>query len=174
MDHLKDYIIQFVGLALGNHQFEFEIDDRFFEHFEYSQIQHGHITVTVTIEKQERMMIAGFQINGRLLMPCDRCSDEFEFPINSQQQLIIKFGAEYEEESDDVVIIPETEHKFDLAPYIYEYVHLSLPAKIVHPDDENGNSTCDPDMLKRLTPFTHSESTDPRWEALRKLNPDQL
>jgi len=79
-------------------------------------------------------------------------------------------GAEYIEESEDVVVIPETEYQFDLSSYIYEFIHLALPARLLHPDDENGNSTCDPDMLLRLDTLRTPDTVDPRWEALRKLN----
>ncbi len=174
MNRLKEYTIQFVGLELGNHHFEYEVNDSFFEHFEFSQIQHGNIHVTVDLEKMERMMIFNIGIEGEALVTCDRCTNEFNISLSDTQRLIVKLGAEYMEESEDVVIIPETDYKFDLAPYIYEYIHLALPARILHPDDENGNSTCDPEMLRLLETLVPNEDhSDPRWEALKKLNPDQ-
>ena len=174
MNRLKDYHIQFVGLEPGNHQFEFDVNDSFFEHFEFSQIQQGKVHVTVDLEKSERMMVLDIALEGEVVVTCDRCTNEFEFPLSDSQRLIVKLGAEYMEESEDVVVIPETEYKFDLSPYIYEFIHLALPARLLHPDDEDGNSTCDPDMLKLLEKLTPTEdSVDPRWEALRKLNTDQ-
>jgi len=173
VNHLKEFNIQFVGLELGNHQFEFLVQDSFFEHFEFSQIQKGHVRVTVELEKSERMMIFNIGLEGEVLVTCDRCTNDFYFPLSDTQRLIVKLGAEFMEESEDVVVIPETEYKFDLAPYIYEFIHLALPARLLHPDDEHGKSTCDPDMLRRLETFTPTETLDPRWEALRKLNTDQ-
>ncbi len=170
MNHLKEYTIQFVGLELGNHQFEFEVNDSFFEHFEFSQIHQAQIHVAVDLEKMERMMIFNISLEGKALVTCDRCTNEFYFPIADIQRLIVKLGAEYLEESEDVVVIPETEYKFDLSPYIYEFVHLALPAQLIHPDDEEGNSTCDPEMLRLLEKHTPTETIDPRWEALKKLN----
>lgn len=174
VNRLKEYTIQFVGLEPGNHQYEFEVNDTFFEQFEFSQIQHGQINVTVDLEKMERMMIFNIGIEGEALVTCDRCTEEFNFPISDTQRLIVKLGAEYMEESEDVVVIPETEYKFDLSPYIYEFIHLALPARLLHPDDEDGNSTCDPEMLRLLEKLTPTEDTfDPRWEALKNLNTDQ-
>jgi uncharacterized protein len=173
VNHLKEYTIQFVGLELGNHQFEYEVDDSFFENFEFSQIQHGQVHVTVDLEKMERMMIMNLSLKGNVLVTCDRCTSEFNFPLSDIQRLIVKLGSEYLEESDDVIVIPETEYQFDLAPYIYEFIHLALPARLLHPEDENGNSTCDPDMLQLLKKLTPSGTVDPRWEALKKLNTDQ-
>jgi uncharacterized protein len=173
VNRLKEYNIQFVGLEPGNHQFEFEVNDSFFEHFEFSLIQKGQIHVSVDLEKMERMMIFTIGLEGKVLATCDRCTNEFEYPLSDNQQLIIKLGAEYIEESEDVVVIPETEYQFNLAPYIYEFIHLALPAQIIHPDDEDGNSTCDPEMLRILNTLAPTESVDPRWEALKKLNTDQ-
>lgn len=173
MNRLKEYTIQFVGLEPGNHQFEFEVNDSFFEHFEYSFIQQGNIHITVDLQKMERMMIFNISLAGRVHVTCDRCTNEFDFPLSDNQQLIVKLGAEYLEESEDVVVIPDTEYQFALAPYLYEYIHLALPARLLHPDDEEGNSTCDPDMLQRLGTFAPNEAIDPRWEALKKLNTEK-
>jgi uncharacterized protein len=173
VNRLKEYNIQFVGLEPGNHQFEYEVKDSFFEHFEFSQIQHGDIKVTVSLEKMERMMIFDIGIEGDVLVTCDRCTNEFKLTLSDSQRLIVKLGAEYLEESEDVVVIPETDYQFDLSSYIYEFIHLALPARILHPDDENGSSTCDPEMLRLLETLTPSETVDPRWEALKKLKTDQ-
>jgi uncharacterized protein len=172
VNRLKEFNIPFVSLELGNHQFEFEVTDSFFEYFEFSLIQHGDVHVMVDLEKMERMMVFTIKLDGEVLVTCDRCTNEFEFPLSDTQRLIVKLGAEYMEESEDVVIIPETEYQFGLAPYIYEFIHLALPARLLHPDDEKGNSTCDPDMLRRLNAMAPHETIDPRWEALKKLNTD--
>jgi len=169
VNRLKEYNIQFVGLEPGNHIFEFEVNDSFFEHFEYSIIQQGKVFVTVDLEKMERMMIFSVSLKGDVTVPCDRCTHDVSLPVEDTQQLIVKLGAGYEEESEDVVIIPETDYKFDLSTYIYEFIHLSLPARLLHPDDENGNSTCDPEMLRLLDNLAPAESVDPRWEALKNL-----
>jgi len=173
VNRLRDYHIQFVGLEPGLHEFEFEVNDSFFEHFEFSLIQHGEVHVKVALEKSERMMIYTVGLEGKVLVTCDRCTDEFYFPVSDTQKLIVKLGAEYFEESEDVVVIPETDYQFDLSPYIYEFIHLALPVQLVHPDDEQGNSTCDPEMLRILESLSTTENVDPRWEALKKLNTDQ-
>jgi uncharacterized protein len=172
VNRLKEYNIQFVGLEPGNHIFEFEVNDSFFEHFEYSLIHHGHVHVMVDLEKSERMMIFTINLEGDVMVPCDRCTHDVNLPVSDTQRLIVKLGAEYEEESEDVVIIPETEYKFDLSTYIYEFIHLSLPARLLHPDDENGNSTCDAEMLRLLEKLAPAESVDPRWDALKNLKTD--
>jgi len=172
MNPLKEYQIHFVGLELGNHKLEFEVDDKFFEQFEFSQIKQGKVLVNIDLEKMARLMVFNFDLEGSVRVTCDRCSNEFDLPISDKQKLIVKFGLDYMEESDDVIVIPETDHKFDVAPYIYEFIHLALPVRSVHPDDEHGNSTCDPDMMQRLEKLAPTEIHDPRWEALQKLKMD--
>ena len=169
VNRLKEYNIQFVGLEPGNHQFEFDVDDSFFEHFEFSQIQHGNVHIAVDLEKSERMMIFNIALQGKVQVTCDRCNEEFDFELSDTEKLIVKLGAEYVEESDDVVVIPETEYQFSIASYVYEFIHLALPARLLHPEDKNGNSNCDKDMLQRLESLRAPETIDPRWEALKKL-----
>jgi uncharacterized metal-binding protein YceD (DUF177 family) len=120
----------------------------------------------------ERMMVYNINLQGEVLVTCDRCTNEFLYALSDNEKLIVKLGSEYMEESEDVVVIPDSEYKFDLSPYIYEFIHLALPARLLHPDDEDGNSTCDPDMLKRLQKLAPADAIDPRWEALKKLNTD--
>ena len=62
-------------------------------------------------------------------------------------------------------------NSFNEKQHIYEYIQLALPIKRVHTDDSEGNSTCDPEMLKKLNEFIVEEenNTDPRWDELRKL-----
>ncbi len=166
---LKKYIIQFGGLSIGNHNFEFHVDDAFFEDFEYSEIKKGNIIVDISLEKQETMLILNFTINGNVNISCDRCTDFFDIPISTNEQLIIKFGEKDFEETDDILVIPFTEHKVDLSQLIYEYINLSLPIKRVHPDDKQGKATCNPEIIKFMEGLSEKESTDHRWDALKKL-----
>jgi uncharacterized metal-binding protein YceD (DUF177 family) len=170
VDYLKDFIIHHQGLSVGNHQYEFEVNDRFFEHFEYSQLRHGMVQVALNLDKQERMMVLNFRFNGEVEVCCDRCGEEFMMPLNRSDYLIVKFGSEFQEENADVLIIPVSEYKFDVAPYIYEYLHLGLPSRIIHPDDAAGRTTCNTDILSRLEKMSPHVSDDSRWDALKKLN----
>jgi uncharacterized protein len=169
VDRLREYSIPFLGLSLGSHQFEFEIDDSFFENFEYSQIHSARIHADVTMERQERMLIFRFSFTGFIHTNCDRCTEEFDLKVDDTQQLVVKFGHEFKEESEDVIVIPDMDHKFNIAQYIHEYLQLMLPIRIVHPDDENGKSTCNPDMLKRIEELSRHQNIDPRWEVLQKI-----
>ena len=172
MNYLRHFIIPFSGLKVGNHTFAFEIDDKFFEHFDYSEIRKGKVHVDCLLDKQARMMVLFFDIAGTVRVPCDRCAEEFDQLVEGKQKLIVKFGADHTEESEEVLVITEKEHELDISQFLYEYVHLLLPIKKVHGTDENGNSLCNPEVI-RLIKETEDHPVDPRWEVLKKLKDDK-
>lgn len=172
MDYLKNFVIPFVGLSTGDHQFDFQIDDKFFANFEYSEIQRANVRVDLTLSKSERMLVLNFRMFGTLEVTCSRCAGLFDQPIEGEETLYVKYGQEYREEDDNVVVIPEHESQINVAPFIYDYLSLMVPYRVVHPVDENGQSTCDPDMISRIDKSAENKDTDPRWDKLKDLNID--
>ena len=166
----KEFIIQFSGLALGKHDFDFEIKDAFFNEFEFVDIESGNINLNMTMEKSERMLILDFNFEGNVTVTCDRCGDNFEMPIDGTQKIVVKFGEQFEEQYDDVFVIPVSEHSIDIFQMAYEMISLSLPIRKVHPDDKNGNTTCDIEVLKRIEELTPNEDADPRWNKLLNID----
>ena len=169
MNSQDTYIIPFRGLKPGIHPFDFEIGDAFFEVFPESQIHTGTVHVHLDFEKEERMLVLLFRLNGSVQVPCDRCNEPVNISIGGEERLIMKFGDEYQEQSDEVVIIPEMTYEVDIAPFIYEYIHLLLPMRKVHGETGAEGSTCDPAILRKLDELNHKPSTDDRWDALSKL-----
>lgn len=169
MDWFKQFVIQFGGLKADQHHFDFEIDDTFFEHFEYSEIKEGTIHVHLELLKEEKVLAFTFSFDGKVTLPCDRCFEPVDLKINGTEHLVVKFGDGYYEENDELQIIPEGVTQFDISPFLYEYIHLLLPVRRVHPEDENGNSLCNPEVIKMLEQSSSATEPDPRWEALNKL-----
>jgi len=145
------------------------INNKFFEAIEYAELEKGLVDVSLDLIKQERMMIFEFNFKGSVEVLCDRCLEPFDQTIEGQERLIVKLGERFEEQTDEVIIISESDYEFDTSPYIYEYISLLLPMQHIHPDDENGNSTCDKDMLDRLSSDNNEHESDPRWDVLKKL-----
>lgn len=169
MELRKEFIIQFSGLSLGKHDFDFEINDAFFKEFEYSEIEKGDIRLEMTMDKSERMLILDFNFVGKVTVTCDRCGEDFEMPINGEQKTVIKFGESYEEIADDILVIPESEHEVDIWQMAFEMICLAIPIRKVHPDDENG-STCDKEALRRIDELSPKDDADPRWNDLLNIN----
>jgi uncharacterized metal-binding protein YceD (DUF177 family) len=170
----KEYIIQFVGLGLGEHEYEFEVNDKFFEDLEYSEIKQGNVLIKLTLLKQSQMMVLHFSIGGTVKTLCDLCTEEFDLPIEGAYKLIVKVGGnDTGDEDDDIITIAANEHQLDLSQYIYEYIALSLPIKRVHPNDKDGNGTCNEETLKKLGDFLieeeKEEPNDPRWNDLKNI-----
>ena len=169
MNYYSQFIIPVTGLKPGSHQFDFEIDDSFFENFEYSEIRNGGIHLHLVIEKEENLLVFHFDFKGQVRVPCDRCYDLFDLPIEGKERLILKFGSDFHEESEEVQVVPIGENHFDISPFIYEFIHLSLPVRRVHPENEFGENICDAEIIRRLEDLSSSSGPDPRWEALAQL-----
>ena len=164
----NEYILPIAGLSIGYHDFEFEIDDKFFDNFEFSEVKKGDVKVNLNVEKHERESILAFNFSGSVFIPCDRCNDEFEQPIENEVVIYLKYGHEYEEESDDVIVIPE-EEEFDVSSLIYEYIILSLPIHRVHEDVSECNQEVINYLESAANQVSESDDIDPRWKCLEEL-----
>ena len=173
---LKQFSIPFTGLKIGKHQFDFEVDNSFFDAFEYSLVKKGNLKVEVELDKQETMLILQFHIAGTILLDCDKCLADFSYPVDIRERQIVKF-AEDELESDDleIIVLSRKESTIDVAELIYEFITVSVPY-IKTCDEGVEGSQCDPEMIERLESLSsgapeqeEDNNSDPRWEALKKL-----
>ncbi|MDA3892952.1 MAG: DUF177 domain-containing protein [Salinivirgaceae bacterium] len=168
-----NYKIPFRGLINGKHQYNYSIDEKFFESFSESEIKKGEITVEVELIKRSTGVESLFDIKGAVTVPCDRCLDDMSCPIECEGKIFFEFGQETEEVSDELVMVgPEVDY-LELDVYIYEYINLSLPIQKIHNDDEDENSLCNAEMLAKLNSMTANNDDDkiddPRWDNLRDL-----
>ncbi len=167
---LNQFAISFAHLKEGIHQYDYEIKDEFFENFEFSEAKKGNLCLKVILEKTSRILSLNFIIKGSVITECDICLDEVEIEIESDKIIFVKFGDNYREETDEIIFIPFNCNEINIAQYIYEYIHLALPMKRVHPDDNNGKSTCNPIMLKRINELQCKKEQSNRWDILKNLN----
>lgn len=176
MKYLKQYRIPFSGLAAGKHNFEFEIDNKFFDCFEHSLVKKGNLKANVSLQKQETMLIVNFDIQGDIQLICDICLSEFDAPIHFQERVIVKFvNEEWDNETDEVIILNKTDHELDIATLLYEYINVQVPYYTKCSEQGKGIK-CDPEMLSRLSTtdqdeksITEEETIDPRWAALKNI-----
>ena len=169
MDFMEQFVIPFGGLKPGEHPFSFDLDKQFFDRFEYSQVKEGQVHVDLVLFKQENLMVFSFSLKGEVITPCDRCNEPFPVKLEGKEELIVKFGTDDHEENETIQVIQEGTKKFDISPFLYEYIHLLLPARRVHPEDEEGNPTCNPEILKRMDVSAGSGEPDSRWDVLKSL-----
>jgi uncharacterized metal-binding protein YceD (DUF177 family) len=126
-------MIPFVGLKIGTHRFEFELDKSFFASFEGSPIDDATVQCTLVLEKKETMMIATYSVSGTVDTACDRCNDPIAVPVNGEMRIIYKFGNETSEDENLIVLEPDA-YELDVAPQLYELLVISLPIRILHPE----------------------------------------
>ncbi|GHU72951.1 hypothetical protein FACS189413_16760 [Bacteroidia bacterium] len=168
---------------------EYLLDNQFFANIDNEDVQKGKVKVTLTITKNAGGFQMNFTLNGTIVIPCDRCLDDMDYPVDSTARLMVKFGKDYSEESDEVVIIPEKEGVINLAWFLYEFVVLSISIKHVHAPGKcnkqmqaklkkhSAKSTEEDDdsyaMENDEAIIVHDDDNttpiDPRWDALKDL-----
>lgn len=170
MKNEKQFEIQFASLEAGLHQFSFDIEENFFAELNSAEINSGTLIAQVELMREDNLLVLEFKIDGSVSVSCDRCADALELPVASTNRLIVKFGEKVYEETDEIIVIPEKENSIDVAPYIFEYVHLQLPQRKVHDEAD-----CNSEVIERLNGLNskaNDETVDPRWEALKKIKLD--
>ncbi len=166
-----EYIIPVAGLSLGDHRFSYKIDDSFFSNYDHFDTNKGLLNLTIDMVKESNLLDFKFHFAGYVELKCDRCLDTFNLNIEDDFRLIVKYGEEFEEISDEIITIPNNDSNVDLSQYIYEYINLMLPIRKTHPDDEFGNSTCNQEMIDRINTYSEQKE-DPRWDALKNIKLD--
>ena len=150
------YTISFKGLSFGSHVFDWVLDGGFFSLYEMSEISDASVSVQLILVKHSRFLELNFVLDGWAEVSCDRCLDPLRLEITSEPRMFVRFGehaGEDDSDDDDVVILPYGEDQLDVAQYLYEYAHLSLPIRRIHPEDANGRSACNADMIRKLEEF---------------------
>jgi uncharacterized metal-binding protein YceD (DUF177 family) len=179
MKALKEFAIQFVGLKEGKHLFEYKINKSFFDFFEYEEFNDSNVNVRILLNKKETLLELNFNASGYLNVNCDLTNESFDQTISNQFDLVVKFGDEFNNENEEILILPRGEYELNVAQYIYELVVLSVPSKRIHPGVKDG--TLDSDILKKLEELSpkgfnrdiENDEIDPRWNTLKKLLTDK-
>jgi uncharacterized protein len=168
------YTILLSGLKEGHHTIDFEIDKKFFEKFEESEVKEGSLIANIDMDKRATHIDLIIRVSGSVRVSCDRCLEMFYQPVSSENRLLINFGKSIDDIDPDIISVPVDEHELDLQQQLYEFIMLALPIKRVHPVNKKGKSTCDPVMLKKLEELIIEEEkeNDPRWDELKKLMND--
>ena len=166
------FVIPFRGLKEGEHQFEYIINNSFFEVYRYEDILDADINVHLNFIKNSTLLELTFIANGKVKVNCDISNELYYQPVQGSLDLVIKFGEEYNNDNEDILIIPYGDYEIDIAQYIYEMIVLSLPVKKIHPGIVDGSLKSDIlDRLEELQPNNeqNNKSIDPRWDKLKGL-----
>ena len=195
MGKYSQYKIDLKNLPGETATYSYVLDQRFFDAIDHEEVRKGNVEVELTVRRTVDAYEFNFHLVGTIQIPCDRCLDEMNQEIDTKDRLIVKFGEEYSEESDELVIIPEDEGAINIAWYLYEFIVLNIPMKHVHESgkcnkvmtskyrkhqavqvsDDDDDSDDDDLSVDDLSDDNDSsddlaqQDTDPRWDELKKL-----
>lgn len=166
------YKLPLKSLPLGKQEFNYHLDGSFFNEIERSEVTSGSVDVALKVARdKEDLMELDFVCKGVITVPCDRCLDDMELPVDTDYRLTVKLGEQLDDSVDNVLEVPAHWRELDLAPIMRDTVLLTIP--IMHCHDEGD---CNPEMMARLAEATPSEPIeeaeqpiDSRWQALEKL-----
>lgn len=96
-------------------------------------------------------------------------------------EIVVKFGEEFDDSDDEVLILPHGEYKVNVAQLIFELTLLSIPLKHINPDVDSEEMIEALDLLDQYAPEDddyedfdeevddEEEDIDPRWNKLKDL-----
>ena len=171
MCSLEQFKIDLKSLTSEETSLNYDLEDGYFAALDDSELEHGTLHVSVSIRKMTGFFEFQFHTEGVVTVSCDRCLDDMEQPIATDNQLVVKLGDTYSDD-DDTVTVDENEGILDLSWFIYEFTMLAIPIKHVHAPGK-----CNSAMTRKLEELSGAvrsgeeevETIDPRWEKLLKL-----
>lgn len=193
MGKFTEFKIPLKTLPEGIHEMSFHLGKQFFVNMENTDIHEANLDVKLTIKHQNGIYELDFHITGSVIVLCDRCLDDLEFPIDTTYHIYVKYGDRFNDDGDELLEIPQSDANLNVAYMIYDTIALAIPIKHVHPlgkcnrqmsallkKHRAENASEDGDELDIMegvdieveepdeTPS--KTSSDPRWDALRNIN----
>jgi uncharacterized metal-binding protein YceD (DUF177 family) len=153
------YKIDLKGMQSDILNAEYLLDNQYFSNIGGEDIQKGKVNASVTVTKKAGVFDFSFQFKGFVVVPCDRCLDDMDYPFETNAHLIVKFGKDYSEESDEIIIIPEVEGTINLAWFLYEFIALAIPLKHIHAPGK-----CNKQMSAKLKKYSVKSDDDDSFD----------
>lgn len=133
MGKFSAYKLPLKSLGIGTHEFEYHLDKQFFANMESSDVHDADLSVHLTVTYKGDFYDLDFHITGEVVLICDRCLDDLHFPIDATYHIVVKYGDDYNDDSDEVLEIPQSDSSLNVAYMLYDTVELAIPIKHVHP-----------------------------------------
>ncbi|MBD5187428.1 MAG: DUF177 domain-containing protein [Muribaculaceae bacterium] len=153
MGKFTQYKVALSSLPDGAHTQDFEINTEFFKNMENPDILSADVKVHLDLVKKHEVYDCLFTLKGLLKIPCDRCLSPMDHEVDTTYHITVKYGDEYNDESDDLLVIPSSNQYLNVAYMLYDTLMLTIPLRHVHPLGK-----CNRAMLSALS--KHSVHTD--------------
>lgn len=176
MSNRREYEIAFVGLKPGVHEFNYEIDDRFFEEYQEQDFRQTKAHIKLRLEKNNGFMLLRFEVGGKTEVTCDRCSNDLPFELFDEFSITVKMVDDPDmmndqEEDPDVYYISRGESHLDVKNWIYEFINLSIPMQKTCSYENMDGPHCNPaarEFLNKMKPGDDAPA-NPLWKGLEKF-----
>ncbi|MFI5156856.1 MAG: YceD family protein [Chitinophagales bacterium] len=176
MSSRREFEIAFVGLKPGIHEFNYRIQDRFFEAYQQQDFRHCEAQVNLKLDKNNGFMLLKFEVSGKLEVICDRCGNTLPLELWDEFNILAKLVENPEqmnqqEEDPDVYYISRGESHLHVADWIYEFINLSIPTQRMCREKEMGGPHCNKEVLAMLSKMDSEKSApeNPMWKELKKF-----
>lgn len=184
MGKFTAYKVPLASLPQGIHKYEYHLSKQFFTDMENADIHNADIKVALTVNHKSDLYQMNFAVTGTITLICDRCLDDLVMPVDTTYSLGVKYGEDYNDDSDELLIIPSSDTGLNVAYMLHDTVALTIPIKHVHPQGKCNRQMCD--LLKKhraqstdddeieVDDFADSgeQPIDSRWAALKNFTPD--
>lgn len=169
--------IAFVGLKPGIHEFNYEVDDKFFAAAETRDFSNCSAKIKLLLDKKSGFMLLKFEIGGKADVICDRCNNTLTKDLWDEFNMVVKMVENPEEMNDkeddpDIFYISKTESHLHLNDWIYEFVSLSIPMQKTCSDEEFGGAKCNKEVLEKLKAMELNENganANDIWKGLEQF-----
>ena len=121
------------GKTDGHYEQDFEITTEFFENMENFDIMHSDVKVHLDMEKRNDAYSCKFHCKGVVQVPCDRCLDPIDIEVDTDYNVVVKYGDNYDDGADNLLVIPYSNTYLNVAYMLYDTVLLTIPLRHVHP-----------------------------------------
>lgn len=188
MGKFTEFKIPLKTLQKGEHTFNFHLGKVFFNNMESTDIRDANVDVSLKVTYNGDIYNLDFDVKGTVMLVCDRCLDDLEWPVDTQYNISVQYGDDYNDDSDTMLEIPFSDNELNVAYMLYDTVSLAIPIKHVHPAGKCNRAMTSmlkkhraggvldeetAELLDDIDSFdTDSATTDPRWDALKGLGSD--
>lgn len=195
MGKFSEFKLPLKSLSEGTHEFHYDLTKEFFKNMESTDIRDAAVSVDLSVMYRNGVYDLTFACDGTVAVPCDRCLDDLELPIETAYHVVVKYGDSYKEDSDEFIEIPESDNYLNVAYMIYDTVSLAIPIKHVHPLGKcnramssllkkhrshaagDQDTELEDELIEEMESGQIAEDngqdnqvkTDPRWDALKNL-----
>ncbi len=176
MSRRREFEIAFVGLKPGVHEYNYLVDDKFFDAFQQQDFRNCKANVKLSLDKKSSFMMLRFEIGGTLEVTCDRCNNPLPLELWDEFNITVKMVEEPElmneqEDDPDVYYISRSESHIDVAGWIYEFINLSLPLQKACTFEKMDGPHCNKAAFEALRKMeaTKEAKENPIWKGLEKF-----